>query len=91
MLVVYYYVYVTVIQVLRENIKYSVFVFFFDYFRAGFKKWIWSKIRVDFTQHRTVIVLYPQYSSRKASSRQQAAGIKNQKIALKFQKFQKSH
>jgi hypothetical protein len=38
--------------VLRENIKYACFGVYFDYFRAGLKKWIWSKIRVDFTQHR---------------------------------------
>jgi hypothetical protein len=33
--------------VLRENIKYACFCEFFDYFRAGLKKWIWYEIRVD--------------------------------------------
>jgi hypothetical protein len=39
--------------VLRENIKCTRLRQFFDYFRAGLKKWIWYEIRVDLAQHQS--------------------------------------
>jgi hypothetical protein len=45
--------------VLRENIKCTRLRQFFDYFRAGLKKWIWYKIRVDLAQHPVTLSHQP--------------------------------